>query len=86
MVAVCSAVLLMTACSVTAPLTATGNPIGKKIGTAKSKTILGLTFNGDYSVLTAAKNGGITKVSTVDVKHVNILGFFISHQTIVSGE
>ena len=85
-VAICSVVLLMSACSVTAPLTATSNTIGKKVGTAKANTVLGFTFGGDYSIQTAAKNGGITKVSTVDVKYKNVLGLFISRTTIVTGE
>jgi hypothetical protein len=83
---VLSAIALMSSCSITAPLTATGNPIGKKVGTAKANVILGLTFGGDYGIQTAAKNGGITKVSTVDVKHKNILFLFMSYQTIVTGE
>ncbi len=84
--AICSALLVMSACSITAPLSATSNSIGNKIGTAKANTILGFTFGGDYSIQTAAKNGGITKVSTVDVKCKNVLGVFISHTTIVTGE
>lgn len=85
-VAVCLAVLFMTACSITSPLTATSNPVGKKIGTAKAKIIFGMVFGGDYSVMTAAKNGGITKIATVDVKTFNALGIFISKKVIVSGE
>ena len=85
-VVACTAVVLMTACSITGPLTATSNPIGKKVGTAKANIICGLTFGGDYSVQTAAKNGGITKVSTVDVKTFNCLGIFMSRTTIVTGE
>ena len=54
--------------------------------TAKANTVLGFTFGGDYSIQTAAKNGGITKVSTVDVKYKNVLGLFISRTTIVTGE
>ncbi|HQQ95101.1 MAG TPA: TRL-like family protein [Bacteroidia bacterium] len=83
---ICTAALFLSACSVTAPLTATGNSIGKKVGTAKANVILGLTFGGDYSIQTAAKNGGISKISTVDVKHTNVLFLFMSHQTIVTGE
>lgn len=83
---ICSAILLMSSCSITAPLAATSNPIGKKVGTAKANIICGLYFGGDYSVQTAAKNGGITKVSTVDVKYVNVLYIFQSRKTVVTGE
>jgi len=83
---VLSAVAFMTSCSITAPLTATGNTIGKKVGTAKANVILGMTFGGDYSIQTAARNGGITKVSTVDVTHKNVLFVFMSYKTIVTGE
>jgi len=84
--AICSALLVMSACSFTAPLAATSNSIGKKIGTAKANIFLGLTFGGDYSIQTAAKNGGITKISTVDVKYKNVLNLYMSRTTIVTGE
>jgi len=34
----------------------------------------------------AAQNGGITKISTVDIKHKSILGIVVSYETIVTGE
>jgi hypothetical protein len=37
-----------------------------KTGEAKKKVWFGMAFNVDVSVATAAKNGGITKVATVD--------------------
>lgn len=82
----CAAVLVLSSCSMTGPLTATGAPIGKKVGTAKANIICGLAFGGDYSIQTAAKNGGITKISTVDVKSFNVLFLYQSRQTIVTGE
>jgi len=45
-----AAMLLLSACSITAPLTATSNPVGKKIGTAKANVILGLSFGGDFGI------------------------------------
>lgn len=83
---VCVAVLLMSACSITAPLAATSNPLGKKVGTAKATIILGFCFGGNYGIETAAKNGGITKVSTVDVRYYNALGIVQTRKTIVTGE
>lgn len=38
----------------------------QKEGIAKKKVWLGMAFNVDVSIETAAKNGGITKISTVD--------------------
>lgn len=38
-----------------------------KTGEIKQRVWLGLAFNIDMSIASAAKNGGITKVSTVDV-------------------
>jgi hypothetical protein len=85
-IAILVAVLFLASCSITAPLTATSNAMGKKVGTAKANVIFGLCFGGDYSVQTAAKNGGITKISTVDVKTKNILGIFITKETTVTGD
>lgn len=78
---------LISSCSIKLPVNATSNPVGKKIGTAKATGLLGyFFFNADASILSAAKNGGITKISTVDIKQSNILNLIVSYETIVSGE
>ena len=80
-------VAMMSSCALTLPINATSNPIGPKVGTASATGFLGiLFFNADASIRTAAKNGGITKVSTVDLKQRNILGLLITYETIVTGE
>ena len=79
-------VLLISSCSHISPLTATSNPVGKKVGTSKATFIFGICFGGDYSVQTAAKNGGITKISTVDVRNYNALGVVVTRKVIVTGE
>jgi hypothetical protein len=84
--AIACATALLASCSMTVPLCATGNPVGKKVGTAKATMVLGLCFGGDASIMTAANRGGITKISTVDVKKKNILGIIMSIETMVSGE
>ena len=66
--------------------TATDHPVGSKMGQACAMAILGLVAWGDASVVTAAKNGGISKVATVDKKLFNILGVYSTHCTVVSGE
>ncbi len=82
-----SMIAFLSSCSLTMPAAVTSNPIGSKVGTASATGYLGiLFFNADASIRTAAKNGGITKVSTVDVKMTNILGIIVTYETIVTGE
>ncbi len=77
----------MASCSLTMPVNATSNTVGSKVGTAKATGFLGvLFFNQDASIKTAAKNAGITKISTVDVKCSNVLGLVVTYETIVTGE
>lgn len=79
--------LLMASCSIILPVTATSNPVGSKVGTAEATVYLGvLAFDQDASIRTAAKNGGITKISTVDIKRTDILGIVQTYETIVTGE
>lgn len=80
-------VTIMSSCALTLPVNATSNPIGSKVGTATATGFLGvLFFNADASIRTAAKKGGITRISTVDIKQTNILGLIITFETIVTGE
>ena len=86
----CSAIIaatVLTSCSLTKPVSASSNPIGSKVGQASGTCFLGvLCFGADASIQTAAKNGGITKVSTVDLKTSNILNLVITYTCIVTGE
>ncbi|MFO8002104.1 MAG: TRL-like family protein [Marinilabilia sp.] len=78
---------LLSSCTLTLPVTATSNPVGEKVGTAKATGFFGiLFFDADASIQKAAENGGITKISTVDIKHTNVLGIVWGYQTIVTGE
>lgn len=80
-------VLMLASCSITLPVTATDNAVGSRVGTAKATGFFGiLFFNADASIRTAAKNGGITKISTVDIKHTNVLNIIVTYETIVTGE
>lgn len=77
---------MLASCSMAFPGMVTNNTIGSKRGVAERKIWLGITFgHTDLSVATAAKNGGITKVATVDFK---VKGGFFSQtlSTIVTGE
>jgi hypothetical protein len=86
--AVAVAVLSLTACKTTMPVAISSNPVGSKIGSSKTTSILGFFFDGgDASILTAAKNGKISKISTVDFKVNNVfMGIIVDFETIISGE
>lgn len=85
--AVLMASAMLSSCSLTLPVNATGNSVGSKVGTAKATGYLGiLFFDADASIKSAAKNGGITKISTVDIKHSSLLNIIVSYETIVTGE
>ena len=85
--ALLAVVAMMSSCSLTLPVAATSNSVGNKVGTAKATGYLGiLFFDADASIRTAAKNGGISKISTVDIKHESILNLIVSYETIVTGE
>lgn len=75
---------LLSSCSVTYPGIATGNKAEKE-GVAEKKLFLGIALKPvDVSIETAAKNGKITKVSTVDYQVTSGL-FTTTYKTIVTG-
>ncbi len=59
---------------------------GSKSGSAEVVSILGLVSTGDASIRTAAQNGGISEVMTVDHKVSNLLGVYSTFTTTVTGE
>jgi TRL-like protein family len=59
---------------------------GHKTGTAQARAYLAMVAVGDASVDTACKNGGITKINTVDTHATSILGVYSTWTTIVTGE
>lgn len=84
-----ASLILFASCQSIAPVCATSNEIGSKVGTAQVGYILGIIpipFDGDYSIQRAAQESGITKISTVDMKSFNYFGVWTGHQTIVTGE
>jgi hypothetical protein len=81
------ATAMLSSCSLTLPVNATSNAVGSKVGTAKATGFLGfLFFNADASIKSAAQNGGITKISTVDIKQTSVLNIIVTYETIVTGE
>ena len=78
--------LFLTGCAITLPVAATSNDVGSKVGTSTAIVYLGgLMFDADASIRTAAANGGITKISTVDVKVSTLLNIITSYECIVTG-
>lgn len=78
---------MMSGCALTMPVNATSNALGSKVGVAKATGYLGvLFFDADASIQTAARNGGIKKISTVDIKRSSILEIIVTYETIVTGE
>lgn len=82
-----AAVAFLASCSYTRPAGLTQNSTGSKVGMASGTCYLFiLCFNADWSLRTAAQNGGIKKIATVDYKQSNILNIVFTHETIVTGE
>lgn len=82
-----AAMFVLSSCSITVPVNATSNPVGNKVGKSSGTCYLStLCFGVDASIQTAAKNGGISKISTVDYTQKNVLNLLITHETTVTGE
>jgi hypothetical protein len=79
--------LLSYGCAITMPIGATANETGDKVGTSSATCYFyTLCFDQDASIQAAAKDGGITKIATVDIKTKNILGIIVTYETIVTGQ
>lgn len=65
---------------------ATSNTLGARTGESCATSILGWIGNGDASIASAAKAGGITKIATVDSDNFGVLGIYAKNCTIVTGE
>ncbi len=70
--------------NVSDPVEAT-SAVGTRTGEATSTSYLGCVAVGDSSIEAAKKNGGISTVSSVDVKRTNILGVITKYTTVVKG-
>ena len=66
--AVLVSVLFIASCSTTSPVAGATGIVGKKTGEASQAFFSGLPLKGEGGILQAAKNGGITKVGTVDLR------------------
>ncbi len=68
------------------PVSATANETGLKVGKSYCKSYVGMVTIGDASIEAAKKNGGITKVVSVDWKAKSILGLIGEYECIVKGQ
>ena len=81
--------LATTACTTVAPKWSdAGASANAKRGEATGGFLFGYVpvISADISVSTAAKNGGISKIATVDEQTVSYLGIWVVRTTIVTGE
>jgi hypothetical protein len=72
--------------SASGPMAVTANAEGAKEGRATARGILGLVCWGDAGAAAACRKAGITKIRTVDVEELNIIGIYYSYTTVVTGE
>lgn len=80
--AVAAGLFAMASCTSVAPVCATSNNVGSKCGTATETKILGIfPFTGDHGINAAAKNGGVSKISHVDMECYNICGYIYTKTT-----
>lgn len=85
--AVCLIAMCAASCATTTPITATSNQVGNKCGIAKTTRILSI-FGGsaDCGINSAAKKGGITRISHIDAFEKNYLGIVVISGVRVYGE
>ena len=78
---------VLVGCTTVSPLAATSNNLGSKVGEAEGTYLFGTLPLGnlDMGIQKAAQNGGITKISTVDVKVKNLV-VLTKITTVVTGE
>lgn len=84
-----AALALAVSCTTVSPRTSdAGASANAKRGEATGGFLFGVlpVTSADYSISTAAANGGITKIATVDLKTYNLLGIWVTKTTIVTGE
>lgn len=78
-------------CSTTSPVAGATGTVGSKTGEAKQVFVLGFPMKGEGGIHQAAKNGGITKVGTVDIRYDYpaswlFAGLYRIVTTVVTGE
>ena len=85
--AIVASLFLFASCSSIGPVCATGNKLGSKVGESTATFLFGVLPMGesDAGIQAAARKGGITSISTVDMK--TTIGIFtVKYTTIETGE
>ena len=72
--------------SASGPMAVTANVEGSKEGRATAHGVLGMVSWGDASTAAACRDKGITKIRTVDVEELNIIGIYYRYTTVVTGD
>lgn len=83
------AAMLMSCAVYPVPITATGNEVShnNKVGKSSGTIYFGMLGDAsDANIYDAAKNGNITKISTVDVEVQNFLGIVQNVTCVVTGQ
>ena len=62
------AAILIASCSTVVPVAGASGVVGRKTGEASQAFVFAFPLKGEGGIAQASKNGGITKVGTVDVK------------------
>jgi hypothetical protein len=79
--------LLMSCATITVPVSATSNDLGRLVGTSAGTVWLGVFGKADASIKEACRNGGIREISTVDFEtEILFLGLGKRYTCIVTGE
>jgi hypothetical protein len=80
-------IMFLAACSINQPVCATSNPLGSKVGYYSQSSILGFPplASRAAAVAEAARDGGITKISTVNY-NITWMIFIVKYETVVTGE
>jgi hypothetical protein len=61
--------------------------MGSKVGRASGKIWLGVFGSADAGIQTAARNGGIKTISTVDLtQKLGVFGLWVEYTATVTGE
>lgn len=66
--AVLALALFVASCSTTQPVAGATGTVGSKTGEASQKFVFFMPLKGEGGIMRAAKNGGITRVGTVDIR------------------
>lgn len=73
---------VMSSCTIAHQITVTNNPVGTKTGVAKGSNF---SKDLDISAEAACKDGGISKIGTMEFKATQIL-FWVKFETVITGE